>query len=183
MAYNGFGQKVQPNVIDPTSPSAFTNAAGGPNTNIATGTINSANSAGLFDPNGSPAIMAALRRSALRQARNRTRQSAVSSRFFGLDPTQARQAAVDTNREVSGQLADTISGGHLQETLGNRDWARGLFGSQLGNENAMAMAQFQAEQQRKLLEAQQGTFGGYLGQLVGTGLGAYTGGLGKRLAG
>lgn len=142
--------------------------------------LQGANQAGFFNPMGSPAINAGVRRQALRNSDNARRRSALLSRLMGLDPNQARVAQVNADTEQSGQTSGALQDAYLQQQLGNQNYFRGLFGQQLGNEQQRALAKWQAQQQ-------QGTFGGALGGLVGQGAGAFLGGwgggLGKRLGG
>ena len=147
----------------------------------ARGMIGGAQQAGFFNPMGSPQIMEQTRRNALRNSDNARRRSALLSRLMGLDPNQARVAAVNQDAESSRSTQDALQGAQLQQSLGNQDWFRSLFSGQLGLEQQKALAKY-------MQQLQGGGAGAALGSLLGTGAGAFLGGpggaaLGNRLVG
>lgn len=142
----------------------------GPYEQQAGNAIQGAGAAGFFNPQGSPAIRANLRRNALRNADNMRRRSALLSRFLGLDPNQARVAEVNADTEANRGTADLLGRGSLDELLSNRDYFRGLFGNQLGGEQQRNMMRYQQDLSNPGL-------GGFLGGLLGQSAGAIIPGL------
>lgn len=144
--------------------------------------------AGMFNPLGSDQLRAALRRRALRTARNRRRSGEVLGRLAGLGSQAQRQAFVDVDRAATGQRADFLNQAAENQLLGSQDFLRRLLSQERGFE-------FEAQQReldRKMREeeARKGVLGG-LGSIAGAGLGSFLGplgtaagqGLGRKLGG
>lgn len=146
---------------------------------IASNAIQQGQVAGLFSPEGSPFIAARLRRQALRNARNRLRGGSVMAQLAGLNPAQQRQALTDLNRDVSGQTADFLNEGQLQESLGNRDFIRQLFQGERGFEQQQLLERMRA----KAAKDAQGGIGGFLGSAIGAVIPGIGAGIGNRIAG
>ena len=117
---------------------------GGSNRNIANTAIQGAQSAGFFDPMGSPILRAALRRNALRSAENQRRRGSVLSRLLGLNPNEARAQQLQTEDAAGTNAADAINQGDLSFLTGNQDFLRSLFSGQLSAENQQALARLMA---------------------------------------
>jgi len=140
---------------------------------------------GAFSPFGSPALMARLKRQALRQSGNIRNRGAVLSQFMGLDPTQARGAALNYDAAATGQQADYLNNAQLQQLQGGQDFGRQLYFNRLGQSDQMQQLKLQQQMQK---DAQKAQMIGSLGQLGGAAIGAYRGGpagasAGKKLAG
>jgi hypothetical protein len=144
----------------------------------AKGIISGATNAGFFDPMGSPMLRAAIRRRALRSAQNRRSAGAGAAQLAGLDPQAARQSFVDTNRGINADTSNFINDAEHGFLMGNQDFARGLFGGRLANEDQIAAEARQAKRER---DARGNPLAAGLGTIVGTGLGAATGGYGAAL--
>lgn len=142
---------------------------------MSTDAVYEAQRQGLFDPMGSPAIMARLRRQGMRSMRNQMRRGSVTGRLLGLDPWSQRAAMMDIGRESAGGLADFLNQAQLGQMQSGQDWARGL----------MAQEREFAEQRRREREARKGGLGALLGTALGAGAGALVGNpmLGAKLGG
>ena len=154
---------------------------GGTYAGQAAGDLAGARGAGYFDPNGSATIFRQTRNAALRSGDNLRRRNAILARLMGLDPNQARVAQVNADATAGGNTAEALNQSQLQQSLGNQNYFRGLFGSQLGQENQLAALKYQHD-------LNQPSIGGQIGSLVGMGAGAFLGGpggaaLGSRLGG
>jgi hypothetical protein len=132
-----------------------------------TGALGGAQGMGYFDPAGSPYLRAVLQRRARRSADAMRRRGSVMSRLLGLDPYQQRQSMLDTERMASGTTANALNSAQENELMGTQDWMRGLLGTERGYQ----------EQRRA-----RGGWQSMLGQLLGMGAGAFTGGMGTGLA-
>lgn len=130
------------------------------------GLVQQGQQAGFYNPNGSPLLMAAVRRGALRTADNQRRRSAILSRLMGLDPNQARVAAVNAEAQGSGDVSNALNSAQYGQLAGNQDWFRNLY-----------MNRLQAADQERLAKMQQPGLGQQFGNLLGQGATAYfTGG-------
>lgn len=126
--------------------------------------IQGAQAQGLFNPQGSPGLRAAVRAGALRNADNLRRRQSLLSQLMGLDPNQARVAAVNADAAGSANTAGALNDASLQQMLGGQQFARGLFMNQLGNEQQLANAKALAKYQRDISNP---GIGGFLGQAAG----------------
>jgi hypothetical protein len=133
--------------------------------------------AGYFSPGGSPAIMAATRRQALRSADNMRRRSAILSRLMGLDPNQARVAAVGADTAASGQTAEALNAAQYGQLTDAQNFLRCLYMGQQDFENQKELAKYQSQLNQPSLG---GMIGGALGTAGGAFLGGYGTGLGQR---
>jgi hypothetical protein len=106
-----------------------------------------------------PALMAAVRRGALRRSAARRRSGSVMSRLAGLDPMTARFAQVQTEGDAGGQMAGDINEAQLGQMLGGQSFKRGLFNQQLGFEQQEKMARLQAKLQADAEKRARGGFG------------------------
>ena len=165
----------------PAMPSSVTNTPAapasvapfsGPDQRIAGQAISGAQDAGIFSPLGSPLLRAAIRRNALRSAYNQRQRGSVLSRLLGLNPNEARAQDLQTEGDAGNTAADSINQGDLQMLAGNQEFLRSLFTGQLSAENQRDLARLMAALQPRT------TAGGAIGSIVGTGAGAYFGGLG-----
>jgi len=142
--------------------------------NMAQGLIGQANQQGLFNPMGSPAINQAVRSHALRNADNARRRSALLSRLMGLDPNQARVAAVNADAQGSANTSDALNNARYGQLMGGQQFARSLFTGQLSNEQNL-------QNQLRMIKAQRDAtnpgIGGFVGGLAGQAIGGLTGGL------
>lgn len=142
--------------------------------------LGQAGQSGAFDPQGSVLLKAMLRKSALRNARNRMQSGRVASKLYGADPFQARQSLLDTERDTSGQTADFLNQADLNQGMGYQSWVRGMLGGERGFEQDEKMTRLRAELEQAM---QGGGIGSLLGQLLGIGGGAFLGGAGSALGG
>lgn len=149
--------------------------AGRTSTGAADRLVGMGQDAGFFDPSGTK-MRAMRRRQAMRGARNRRRRGEVTSRLAGLDPFQQRAALFDLDRDVSGRTADFLTEADLNESMGNRDYFRDLFGGQLGFER-------QRQLDREAYDRSKPRFGDILGGIAGQAAGAFMGGLGGGMGG
>ncbi len=144
------------------------------------GYLQGANAAGFFNPQGSSQINSAVRANALRNADNARRRSALLSRLMGLDPNQAAVAAVNQDAQGTAATQGALNQSSLQQQLGNQNYFRGLFGQQLGNEQALGRLRYQHQLNAPTLG---GVLGGIAGQAGGALAGGYFGGLGQKWSG
>lgn len=121
-----------------------------------------------------------LRKSAFLRQKNQLHRGDVLSRLAGLDRMQQRQAMVDTERQSGSDLTDALNNADIQGAQGWQQFLQSLLGSERGGESSgfQQRDQFNREQ-----AARGGGLGDFLGGAIGTGVGAYTGGLGTRLSG
>jgi len=122
--------------------------------------VQGAQAQGFFNPMGSPQINAAVRANALRSAENSRRRSALLSRLMGLDPNQARVAAVNADAQGSAATQSALNNAQFGQLMGNQQYARSLFGSQLQNEQQRGLLKYQHDLNKP-------TLGGYFGQALG----------------
>ena len=101
------------------------------------------------------------------------RSGAVASRgVAGNDPFLQRQAAIDTNRQASGQSADFLNNADLQIQQGNQDFFRSMLGGAADRE-------FQTQQAKLARDAaSSAAWKQLLGQGIGAGASALAGGAG-----
>lgn len=139
--------------------------------------LTSANAAGFFSPMGSPAVLAATKRSALQHADNYKRRSQILGQLAGLDPYGQQQNIVDTNREAAGGVQGALDQSQLSQLLGNQQFARGLFTNRLQNQDLLRRLHEMHQQ------GQHDQFMGLLGTLGGAAAGSLFGmpGLGAGL--
>lgn len=112
-----------------------------------------------------------LRRRALRGYFNQRRRGDVAARLYGLDPSQARAAAFQTEQGAAGNLTDALNNAELADQQGYQGYIRSLLTGERGRE----FQQAEAERERR---SRRGTLGGFLGQAVGSffpGIGAAVG--------
>lgn len=147
-----------------------------PFTGMAANTIQQGQSAGFFSPTGSPQLLRMARMGAVRTADNSRRRNALLSRLMGLDPNQARVAAVNADANASANTADAINQAQYGQLQGAQAFGRGLFNNQLGVENQRGLMKYQNDLNRP-------TVGGVLGGLAGQFGGGLFGAYGNRLAG
>jgi len=123
--------------------------------------LQGAESAGLFDPLGSPRIKALMRQFALRQADARRRRGALLGQLAGLDPYQQRYAMVQNDIGANSDVSNILGQSELEGLTSNRDFLQRLFMGQLDRATQERLAKQQADAQ------QSGMFGQLLGGLGG----------------
>lgn len=144
-------------------------------TGMAGDVLASSQRAGLLDPTGGNGLGFRLRRrGALRNADNIRRREMIRARLSGLDPAQARVAAINADTAASGSVADSLNAGQEAEFGQNRDFARRLFRDRLGYEDQRGLLKYQHDLNRP-------TLGGTIGGLVGQAAGAFAGSAGGLL--
>ncbi len=131
--------------------------------------IQGAQAAGFFNPTGSSTIMALTRRNALRNADNARRRSALLSRLMGLDPNQARVAAVNQDTASSGETQNALDQAQYGQLEGSQNYFRNLFGGQLGQQNQRDLLKYQRDLSNP-------GFGTYAGEIAGRALPFFFGG-------
>lgn len=131
--------------------------------------IQGAQAAGFFSPTGSPQIMSLTRRNALRNSDNARRRAALLSRLMGLDPNQARVAAVHQDAASSGATQDALNAAQYGQLEGAQNYARGLFNNRLGYEDQRNLLKYQQDL------ANQGQTAAMFGQLAGRAIPAFFG--------
>lgn len=145
---------------DPNNPFGnLSNTGRGNFGDIARGLIGKGGAAGAFDPNF---LRNMLRRRAIMSAAARNRRSALLAHLVGADPTQSREALLNSDIESSGQLAGDLNNAELSGYQGYQDWIRSMFGNERGID-AQRQAQREAER-----AAQRGQLSGMIGELAGT---------------
>jgi hypothetical protein len=138
--------------------------------------IGAARAAGYFSPQGSPAVLAATKRAALRTADNSRRRNAILARLMGLDPAQAAVAAVNADTSASTDTANALNDAQYNQLSSAQQFARGLYGGQLANQNQRDLLKYQYDLNKP-------SIGGMVGSALGTAAGAYLGGAGGAAAG
>ena len=136
--------------------------------------IGAAQAAGFFSPQGSPAIMAATKRAALRTSENSRRRNAILARLMGLSPDQAAVAAVNADTSASTDTANALNDAQYNQLAGAQQFSRGLYSGQLANQNQRDLLKYQYDLNKP-------TIGGEIGGALGTAAGSFLGGYGASL--
>lgn len=143
--------------------------------------------AGYWDPNGNQALMNSVRTEALANARAQQQGAGLRAQLAGMDPGAAASYRLEAGLRGSSDVARALNNARTQSMLAQQNYANSLAGTLLGNQNQQFTMQNQTRNQDLLnnnqYERQRGDqWGAIGGQIIGQGLGAFTGGLGKGAA-
>jgi len=143
--------------------------------------------AGYWDPNGNQALMNSVRGEALANARAQQQGAGLRAQLAGMDPGAAASYRLEAGLRGSSDVARALNNARTQSMLAQQNYANSLAGSLLSNQNQQFTMQNQTRNQDLLNnnqhERERGDqLGAIGGQILGTGLGAFTGGLGSGLA-
>lgn len=148
--------------------------------------------AGYWDPNGNQALMNSVRGEALANARAQQQGAGLRAQLAGMDPGAAASYRLEAGLRGSSDVARALNNARTQSMLAQQNYANSLAGSLLSNQNQQFTMQNQTRNQDLLNnnqhERERGDqWGAIGGQIIGQGLGAFTGGfgtqMGKNLAG
>lgn len=89
-------------------------------------------SGGAFNPNGSPAVMAAVKENALGNADAARARAGTLAQLSGADPASRANYMLQTDLAGQGGAAKASNDAVLAQLLGSQDWMRNLFGSAVG---------------------------------------------------
>jgi hypothetical protein len=143
--------------------------------------------AGYWDPNGNQALMNSVRTEALANARAQQQGAGLRAQLAGMDPGAAASYRLEAGLRGSSDVARALNNARTQSMLAQQNYANSLAGTLLGNQNQQFTMQNQTRNQDLLnnnqYERQRGDqWGAIGGQIIGQGLGAFTGGLGSGAA-
>jgi hypothetical protein len=157
--------------FDPNDPyAAFTGDTRSDWAGMLNSFLGQAGNAGAFDPNGSAAITAGLRRSALSDANALGQRTRNQANLLGLDPGAAASYAMESDINGQGHVQDVLANADLQQKLSAQDFARNIYNGYLGSNYG-----FQGQRLQRQLMPKQNSWGRIAGSVVGTGLGALFG--------
>jgi len=139
--------------------------------------------AGYWDPNGNQALMNSVRGEALANARAQQQGAGLRAQLAGMDPGAAASYRLEAGLRGSSDVARALNNARTQSMLAQQNYANSLAGSLLSNQNQQFTMQNQTRNQDLLNNNQYergrgDQWGAIGGQILGTGLGAFTGGLG-----
>ena len=144
--------------------------------------------AGYWDPNGNQALMNSVRGEALANARAAQQGAGLRAQLAGMDPGAAASYRMEAGLRGSSDVARALNNARTQSMLQQQAYANNLAGNLISNQNQQFTMENQTRNQDLLNSNQHSreTQGGGLaqlgGQLLGTGLGAFTGGIGSGAA-
>ena len=110
--------------------------------------------AGAFDPNGSPALMAAMQQQANKAAQGYQAQAMTGADVYGLDPSQAGAVRLQAMLGSQNKAADILGNAQYDQLSGAQDFGRGLYMNQLGFNQGVINRDLDYQHQRLLSNAQ-----------------------------
>lgn len=136
--------------------------------------IGNAGKAGVFDPNGSPAMLEAIRNETMRDAQARGRGALMRARAdASVDPSTYGALALQADLESGRQTAGALGQANLAHRMRVQDWLRQLAMLPLADRLRYHNTLQQHWLSNEVANRGKGTFGDYIGNLIGAGIGGF----------
>ena len=153
---------------------------------VAERTLGQFGAAGYFDPRGNQMLMDSVRQEALANARASQQGAGLRAQLAGLDPGAAASYSLEAGLRGSSDVARALNNARTQSMLQQQGLANSMLGANqsfgYGLDNAVQQANLQNRNSAEQYNRENNfNFGDFAGNVVGLGVGAFTGGLGKTL--